>query len=941
MAFASMLALGERAGLDRGTLLEAFTSGAFASPQYIGKRKKIAERDYSAEFSLALALKDGALNVALQDEVRFVLPVHREIAREFAQAVADGLGDEDLFAIGNSSLEGSAEPLDKDTGLELPVRLWRCPTICKFARKGSRIRGDELARTQDHSYALGAMNSRAGLWVRASAVLIVTLAALTGARSAAAGTLEIRDESHVLSPSDVARLRAAVRSAPFDARVALTSDFADSRELSRFVGSLLVSANMIAVGLDTQHHHVQVHFGVGAGIPQMEWGNVERAGNDSFRRGAWTDGVESIVRSAADATRMASPTPGVAPTHHWIVGPVFGLLIAAGVIGLLIYLARRSRADGNYYAGPNDSGYGPQPPWGGAGGPYGPRPGGMGAVGGGLIGAGLGGLAGYELGKMEGEREQRGLDGGSRDRRFDEGSPDENFDAGGGGSSWDDGGGGFDGGGGGPTAAAGGRTSDNRRRPESLWAGGGGPGPLRRKVKSMNASLCVRGLGALTLTVLLGGCSDVSAPANSVTALTGPDGSSTSDSGSSAPDASSSTYDASTSIGDAASSPEDADSPLRDAVASTRDAKSPPRDSSSSAPNDATSSAGDANPTAGDATSSTGDGSTSASSALVHLVGRFAPMDPTAQPTFAWPGSAIVAAFTGTGISVQLVDSAPPSATNYFTVVIDGATPTVVSTSSSTQTYTLASGLAQGQHTLTLTKRTESYVGVVQFLGFQVAGGSLVASPEPFTRRIELVGDSITCGYGDLGDGNCSFTSSTEDVTVAYGELAAAQLNAQATVIAYSGIGMWRDFAGDVVTDQMPMRFERTLADDPSSQWGFTTPNPDVVVINLGTNDFAYDDPGQSYVTAYVGFLHQVRQHYPAAQIICTSSPMLSGTDHSSEAADVQSAITQVGDPKVAFLDFVTQSDSAGYGCDGHPSLITHQAMATVLVAKIRSLMGW
>jgi len=99
IAFASMLVLGERAGLARETLLEAFTSGAFASPQYVAKRKKVSERDYSAEFSLELALKDGALNVALQDEVRFVLPVHREIAREFAQAVADGLGEEDLFAI--------------------------------------------------------------------------------------------------------------------------------------------------------------------------------------------------------------------------------------------------------------------------------------------------------------------------------------------------------------------------------------------------------------------------------------------------------------------------------------------------------------------------------------------------------------------------------------------------------------------------------------------------------------------------------------------------------------------------------------------------------------------------------------------------------------------------------------------------------------------------
>lgn len=100
VAFASMLALGEKAGLARETVVQAFTAGAFATPSYVSKREKVLARDYgSAEFTLALALKDGALNLALQQEVGLTLPVQREIAREVAQAVAEGLGDEDLFAM--------------------------------------------------------------------------------------------------------------------------------------------------------------------------------------------------------------------------------------------------------------------------------------------------------------------------------------------------------------------------------------------------------------------------------------------------------------------------------------------------------------------------------------------------------------------------------------------------------------------------------------------------------------------------------------------------------------------------------------------------------------------------------------------------------------------------------------------------------------------------
>ena len=100
VAFTSMLALGERAGLSREVLVGAFTSGAFATPSYISKRERVLAGQYDdPDFTLALALKDGALNLALQQEVGLALPVQREIARELAQAIGEGLGELDLFAM--------------------------------------------------------------------------------------------------------------------------------------------------------------------------------------------------------------------------------------------------------------------------------------------------------------------------------------------------------------------------------------------------------------------------------------------------------------------------------------------------------------------------------------------------------------------------------------------------------------------------------------------------------------------------------------------------------------------------------------------------------------------------------------------------------------------------------------------------------------------------
>ena len=99
VAFTSMLALGERGGLARDILLDAFTTGAFASPSYVGKRDKVLARDFTPDFSLALALKDCALNRALQEELGVVLPVHRAIFEDIASGVKEGLGELDLFAL--------------------------------------------------------------------------------------------------------------------------------------------------------------------------------------------------------------------------------------------------------------------------------------------------------------------------------------------------------------------------------------------------------------------------------------------------------------------------------------------------------------------------------------------------------------------------------------------------------------------------------------------------------------------------------------------------------------------------------------------------------------------------------------------------------------------------------------------------------------------------
>jgi 3-hydroxyisobutyrate dehydrogenase len=99
VAFTSMLALGERAGLARKVIVDAFTSGAFASPSYVSKRAKVLARDYSPEFSLDLTLKDVKLNLELQRATATPLPVVQLITSIIEEAIAAGLGPEDLYSL--------------------------------------------------------------------------------------------------------------------------------------------------------------------------------------------------------------------------------------------------------------------------------------------------------------------------------------------------------------------------------------------------------------------------------------------------------------------------------------------------------------------------------------------------------------------------------------------------------------------------------------------------------------------------------------------------------------------------------------------------------------------------------------------------------------------------------------------------------------------------
>ncbi|WP_437955213.1 SGNH/GDSL hydrolase family protein [Sorangium sp. So ce119] len=354
--------------------------------------------------------------------------------------------------------------------------------------------------------------------------------------------------------------------------------------------------------------------------------------------------------------------------------------------------------------------------------------------------------------------------------------------------------------------------------------------------------------------------------------------------------------------------------------------------------------------------SASGTGGDNSSGDTIRFIGRFDTTKPEG-PRFSWAGSAIVTRFSGTSLSVRFNDESTPDQSNFFQVVVDGESRGVLKVNNQKDLYTVVDGLPDGEHDLLLHRRTEPLVGVTQFVEFVPAQGeALLPVPPAPERRIEVIGDSISAGYGiDGADETCPFTSDTENNYLAYSALTGRLLEADTAIIAWSGRGVIRNY-DDEAADTMPEIYGRTIADEEQPAWDFSSWAPQVVVINLGTNDFSINVPGDAqfrepFTNGYAGLVETVRENYPEAFIFCTIGPMLS--DSYPEGAEAltraRAYIGQVvedraasGDDRVRLLEFPAQDGAAnGLGCDWHPSAKTNELMATQLSAAIKAELGW
>lgn len=255
--------------------------------------------------------------------------------------------------------------------------------------------------------------------------------------------------------------------------------------------------------------------------------------------------------------------------------------------------------------------------------------------------------------------------------------------------------------------------------------------------------------------------------------------------------------------------------------------------------------------------------------------------------------------------------------------------------------------------TVRVVKLSEAAFGYAGFKDMEIEG-ELLPVKNHSKLNLEIIGDSITCGYGIEGVWEKdTFTTAQERADKSYAFQTAKRLNANLQCCSWSGIGLISNYV-DPPTATLPDTHWLMPANWPYTDkslslrlglepevWDESRFSPDIVVIHLGTNDASWvqnkEDRRVAYVSAMRQMIEAVHRRSPRAKICCCLGVM--GQDlcaSVSEAMDLfkkdfPNVITKV-------VKFPVQEESDGIGADWHPSAKTHQKIAEILSKELETL---
>ena len=344
----------------------------------------------------------------------------------------------------------------------------------------------------------------------------------------------------------------------------------------------------------------------------------------------------------------------------------------------------------------------------------------------------------------------------------------------------------------------------------------------------------------------------------------------------------------------------------------------------------------------------------------INLYGRNYYSDTMDGMTFINSAAGFEVRFRGTSLSMstRTVTSGGGYSKSMFSVFVDGETDStarILSVREYLGGYrdeVIVEGLSEGEHTVLLLKRTPSnrdscYVESVS------TDGVFLAAPQKPGIKLDVYGDSITCGEGilravtydeetDTYRDSGAYTADTQNALQAYAGVAARELGAELRIFGRGGIALnytTQEFT--VLNNYKSMAVDLSVERGDCPEYDYASWTPSAVVLYLGTNDYNF---GRKYSSlgyssegmrdAVVKFVNEVvGQYYGKEMPVFLCAGMMvpnSGLDQVMEQAK---RILKFYYPNVETVIF----DACAIG---HPVVSENEAAGQKLADAIRETLG-
>ena len=329
----------------------------------------------------------------------------------------------------------------------------------------------------------------------------------------------------------------------------------------------------------------------------------------------------------------------------------------------------------------------------------------------------------------------------------------------------------------------------------------------------------------------------------------------------------------------------------------------------------------------------------------IHYSGRFDFTNPKAV-RYDWPGTTIWFQFTGKKLQLLLHGGER----NYFNLFIDEELHEVIYLPQDT-VYAINGIKGQGPHMVRLQKRTEGEMGTAVFKGVNIGNkAQLIKSSVSSGRKIEFIGNSITCGYGTEGASREErFLPEPENVDKSYAFITARSFGAECMVIAHSGLGVVRNYGDkNKVSLDLPTmtdRYDQMMDEDSLLKWNFNNWQPNAVVINLGTNDYSKGPHPDKAVfqRRYEQFIREIRGVYDSVPIFCICGPLRDEPAYTNIKEVVEASRLIYHDRNLYFIGIPVGllNHESDLGSDWHPSYMGQLKMAAHVIPTIATVLNW